>query len=147
MAISTMLSEAKRRKQFGEAVEVLLAAALGSVGRGVGIAAEAAVLRAGRKSATVSEFVRFALDLRFGAGEGERVDGGVGVAELVEGFGEVDVAALVERFAEQKNGAAVGGRLLAKQIHGERHGVEHGGTVIAGLDAVELGDDLARGRR
>ena len=109
--------------------------------RGVGIAAEAAVFGAGLVGAV--ELMGFVLDLRFCAGEGERVDGRVGVAELVEGFGEIDMAALVEGFADQEDGAAVGRRLLAEQVCGEGHGVEHGRAVVAGFDAVELGGDLA----
>ena len=96
----------------------------------------------GKWSALGAELAGFVFDLGLCAGEAERVDGGVGVAELVEGFGEVDVAALVEGFAEQEDGAAVRRRLLAEQVRGERHGVEDGGAVVAGLDAVELGDDL-----
>ncbi len=111
-------SQAQRRKEFGEAIEVLLAAAFGGVRRGVGIAAEAAVFGPGRKSATVAKFVRFAFDLGFGAGEGERVDGGVGIAELVEGFGEIDVATLVKRFARAEEWR--GGRWAAVRAAASR---------------------------
>src|SRR5581483_1809630 len=138
--------EAQGRKEFGEAVEVLLAAAFGSVRRSVGIAAEAAVLRSRRKwrCSSVSELVRFVFDLGLCAGKAERINRGVGVAELVERFGEVDVAALVEGFAEQEDGAAILRRLLAQEVGGEGHGIEDGGAVVAGLDAVELGGDLAQ---
>lgn len=141
-------SEAKRREEFCEAVEVLLAATFSGVRWRVGIAAKAAVIGAGRKwwASRVSEFVCFVFDLGLCAVESECVDGGVGVAELVECFGKVDVAALVEGFAEEQNGAAVVRRLFAEKVCREGQGVEYRSAVVAGLDAIELGRDLAEVR-
>ena len=53
------------------------------------------------------------LRLGLGGREGEAVDGGVGVADVAEGVFELDVASVVEGFAEEEDGAAVFGGLVA----------------------------------
>ena len=66
------------------------------------------------------------------------VDGGVGVAHQVDGFVERGFAALVDGFAEEKDCAAVTGRLLAELIDGKGYSVENGGAAVAFFEIGEL---------
>ncbi len=72
------------------------------------------------------------------AGKGEAVEGGVGVAHQVDGVVERGFAALVDGFAEEKDGAAIGGRLRAELIDGEGDSVENGGAAVAFFEIGEF---------
>src|SRR5579862_3795829 len=65
------------------------------------------------------------------AGEGEAIDGGIGVAHPVDGVVERGFAALIDGLAEQQDGAAIAGGLLAELVDGEGDGVEDGGATVA----------------
>src|SRR5579871_5110915 len=71
------------------------------------------------------------LDGGAGAGESEAVDGGVGVAQQVDGVVESGFAALIDGFTEEKNGAAIAWRLRAKLIDREGDGVEDRCATVA----------------
>ena len=97
--------------------------------------AEAALSGAGIFAVEFRGFVR---DGGTGAGEGEAVDGGVGVAHQVDGFVESGFAALVDGFAEEKDCTAVAGRLFTKLIDGKCDGVENGGAAVAFCEIGEF---------
>jgi hypothetical protein len=75
--------------------------------------------------------------LGFSGGETDAVDDGVGVADGAESVFERKVAAAVEGFADEKDGAAVVGGLVAEEVDGEAKGVEDGGSVVAEADVVD----------
>ena len=102
---------------------------------GVGsITAEAAVRRARFGLIELGCFVADAV----GAGEGEAVHGGVGVADETQGFAHGSVAVLIDGFAEQEDGMAVVRGLLTKLRDGEGDSIEDGGAVVSRLEVVEL---------
>ena len=66
-------------------------------------------------------------------GEGEAVEGGVGLGEAADDGLGGGVAALVVGLAEEEDDAAGFGGLLCQEVDGARGGVEEGGSVVAGF--------------
>jgi hypothetical protein len=74
---------------------------------------------------------------RFSGGVADAVDDGVGVADGAEGIFELEVAASVEGLADEEDGAAILGWLIAEEVDGEADGVEDGGAVVAEAEIVD----------
>jgi hypothetical protein len=70
-------------------------------------------------------------------GEADAVDGGVGVADGAESLVEGEMAAAVEGLADEENGAAIFGGLVAEEVDGEAEAVEDRGAVVAEAEVVD----------
>src|ERR1700722_15721314 len=86
------------------------------------------------------------LHVRLRRGKAQAVDDCIGVADGAPGLVELDVAAAVDGFADEQDGAAKLGRLVAQQVDGILEAVEDGGSIIAGSEALHgAGDIPSRG--
>jgi hypothetical protein len=72
----------------------------------------------------------------FSGGEADAVDDGVGVADGADGLFELEMAASIEGLADEKDGAAVLGWLVAEEVDRKAEGVEDGGAVVAEAEVV-----------
>ncbi len=138
------LGEGERWEELGEAVVGLDGFVVGGVGVRVGVFAHASVGRiwvvvfhpeGSGLSGKLAGGVMGGLGLA--GGEADAVDGGVGVADGAEGFFEGEVAAAVEGFADEEDGAAVFGGLVAEKVDGEAESVEDGSAVVPEADVVD----------